>query len=106
MLFCFLCRKSFIDGLKVNCSNLKWRSLLKKRKGIYFKLFDQYALGELRSETNHPWRKWIVSKDGRGIKAHDVCMLTVHQAQLAYKLEVQKLARTPVNLQYLYSKLL
>ena len=38
----------------------------------------------------------FASKDGRGIKAHDVCTLTVHLAQLAYKLEVQKLARTPI----------
>ena len=30
----------------------------------------------------------MASKDGRGIKAHDVCTLTVHLAQLEYKLEL------------------
>ena len=38
----------------------------------------------------------FASKDGRGTEAHDVCTLTVHLAPLAYKLEVQKLARMPI----------
>ena len=95
--------------------------------------------------------QWHGDTDTVGYKPRDVCMRTLHHAQLAYKLEVQKLvqdasqftisalnyckltaattakdggvqkhyrvfakqklevqklARMPVNLQYLYSKLL
>ena len=35
--------------------------------------------------------------DAAGYKPHDVCMLTVHIAQLAYKLEGQKLTRTSIS---------
>ena len=38
--------------------------------------------------------------DAAGYKPHDVCMLTVHIAQLAYKLEGQKLTRTSISDQY------
>ncbi len=40
----------------------------------------------------------FASTDGRGIKAHDVCTLTVYLAQLAYKLEFNSVqGRTLLN---------
>ena len=60
-----------------------------------------YAVKHLtRMPIFEPMSCGVGGTDAAGYKPHDVCMLTVHIAQLAYKLEGQKLTRMSISDQY------
>ena len=61
-----------------------------------------YAVKHLtRMSIFEPMSCGVGGTDAAGYKPHDVCMLTVQYAQLAYKLEGQKLTRMSISEQYL-----
>ena len=61
-----------------------------------------YAVKHLtQTSIFEPMSCGVGGTDAAGYKPHDVCMLTVHIAQLAYKLEGQKLTRMSISDQYL-----
>ena len=64
-----------------------------------------YAVKHLtRMPIFEPMSCGVGGTDAAGYKPHDVCMLTVHIAQLAYKLEGQKLTRMSISDQYLTNR--